>query len=89
MLFRSCWGLGGGGCCTFDWGRVCRDSRSFAISATEFGDGLRELGYDAPPALVEALFDELDDDHSFKIGFHEFKTWLFASEEQFEAQLAD
>ena len=62
---------------------------SFAISAGEFGDGLKQLGFDAPKEVIEAIFDELDDDDSFKIGFQEFKTWLYGSDELFEAQLAD
>ena len=62
---------------------------SYAVSSNEFGDGLRALGFDAPNKVIEALFDELDDDDSFKIGFSEFKTWLFGSDELFEAQLQD
>lgn len=62
---------------------------SFAISAGEFGEGLQQLGFEAPKEVIQAIFDELDDDDSFKIGFHEFKTWLYGSDELFEAQLAD
>ena len=69
--------------------RAMDDNGTYSVSAKEFGKGLRTLGYDAPMILVDKLFDELDDDDSYKLGFSEFKTWLFADDELFEAQLND
>ena len=69
--------------------RAMDNNSSYAINSTEFGAGLRMLGYEAPVELIQALFDELDDDDSYKIGYKEFKTWIQGDDAQFEAQLND
>lgn len=50
---------------------------SMEISLKEMRQGLASLGYAAPSnAVLEAIFDEIDEDATYKIGFVEFKTWL-------------
>jgi Ca2+-binding EF-hand superfamily protein len=50
--------------------------RSMEISQKELTKGLQQLGYDGPSHVIEAVFDVIDEDATYKIGFGEFKTWL-------------
>lgn len=62
---------------------------SFAIGTREFAAGLDAMGIRRSKDLTKAIFDELDDDDTHLLTFGEFKTWLFASEDEFARQLAD
>lgn len=62
---------------------------SFHITYNEFADALAALGFSSKKELTRAIFDELDDDASFTLGFREFKAWLFSSDEEFERRLLD
>ena len=62
---------------------------SFHVTYNEFADALAALGFSSKKELTRAIFDELDDDASFTLGFREFKAWLFSSDEEFERRLLD
>ena len=49
---------------------------SMEISLKELRQGLASLGYEGPKELLEAIFDAIDEDATYKIGFVEFKSWL-------------
>ena len=51
---------------------------SRTISEAEFERGLHALGYVPPPLLVRAIFDAIDADATFRIGFAELHAWLVA-----------
>ena len=49
---------------------------SLEVSQKELAEGLRRLGYDAPNSMVQAVFDIIDEDATYRIGFGELKQWL-------------
>ena len=65
---------------------------SFDLGMKEFGKALTALGVRREKEVTEALFDELDYNGNYRIGFAEFKAWLVAGEkatEAFESRLAE
>ena len=51
---------------------------SLEVSQKELAAGLKKLGYDAPEELLSSVFDLIDEDATYRIGFGELKAWLMA-----------
>ena len=67
-------------------------NKSYAIGSNEFVHGLEQLGLEESREVAQALFDELDDDGSYHVSFHEFKAWLYKHDDmdaEFERRLRD
>ena len=62
---------------------------SMSLSKGELGEALAAMGFSSTRELTQTIFDELDDDASFSITFHEFKGWVFSGDETFERNLLD
>ena len=53
--------------------------------AGEMERGLASTGFVPPPGLIRALFDELDANGSYKLGFEELQGWMYSADDP-EAQ---
>jgi Ca2+-binding EF-hand superfamily protein len=65
---------------------------SFDLGMKEFGHALTALGVRREKEVTEALFDELDYNGNYRIGFAEFKAWLVSGRDadiNFEARLGE
>lgn len=49
---------------------------SMEISLKEMRQGLSAMGYEGPKEVLEGIFDAIDEDATYKIGFSEFKAWI-------------
>lgn len=51
------------------------DDGSFSLTLDEFQDAMFELGYSGHSDIPVAIFNQLDNDGSGKVTFHELNNW--------------